>query len=179
MDESVEQMLTLYPHLRAYRVEELFRHPHRQLEFLCVRALLAELTSDTSLTIDHEQSGKPILKDYFVSISHTKGYAALILSRKSPVAIDIEKISVICDAVAERYIRTDEVANCNTDRLLVWSAKESLYKYFSEEHLEYYDMRIMINANAIAAENLKSSKSVSVSFELSSDYVLTFILPQP
>jgi len=178
IEETVEQMLCRYPHLRKYGVEQLFRNDGRRLEYLCVRALLAELTNDATLAIDYEESGKPVMPDRFVSISHTKGYAALILSQAGPVAVDIEKISEIGDVVAERFIRPDEQAPDNSRRLVIWSAKESLYKYFSEERLGYFDMYIHANENALAAENLKSHKRVEVMCELTPDFVLTFILPQ-
>jgi len=109
------------------------------------------------------------------SISHTKGFAALILSRSKEVAVDIEWLSTRVDSIADRFMRDDERAETTIERLLVWSAKESLFKYHSADQLLFDDMRISINENTLTAENLKRGERVVVGFSVSDDYVLTFI----
>ena len=91
MEEPIDVLLGLLPE-RAYYEEELqrFNAPHRKQEWLSVRALLFRLLG-MHKEVCYEPSGKPYLADnsYFISISHTKGYVAVILSEEKPVGIDI------------------------------------------------------------------------------------------
>ena len=43
--------------------------------------------------IGHAASGQPLLRGYHVGVTHTKGYAALMLSKSCDVACDIEHFS--------------------------------------------------------------------------------------
>lgn len=40
--------------------------------------------------ISHNSDGKPFIEGYNISISHTKGYVAIIISRFFEVGVDIE-----------------------------------------------------------------------------------------
>ena len=104
MEEPIDVLLGLLPE-RAYYEEELqrFNAPHRK------RALLFRLLG-MHKEVCYEPSGKPYLADnsYFISISHTKGYVAVILSEEKPVGIDIEQYSRRVHKVAHKYMREDE-----------------------------------------------------------------------
>ena len=65
-----------------------------------------------------------------------------------------------------------------TDRkLLLWSAKEAVYKLFSEDDLLFFDMRATaIGDGHLQMENLKRHIVVDVCYEFTDDYVLTFTL---
>src|SRR3712207_4185043 len=62
--------------------------PSRRLEMLAVYRLLAHMTGRCDLLIGHDGNGKPLLDGWHVSVSHTRGWAALMLSRGGEVAID-------------------------------------------------------------------------------------------
>ena len=131
MDVSFSQLLDLLPE-RAYYENELkqFKAEHRMLEWLSVRVLLFHLLDNHHVVLYH-QSGRPyILNDeYYISISHTKGYVAVIISQVGTVAIDIEQYGQRVHRVASKFMRDDEAVNAyNADTtwslLLHWSAKE-------------------------------------------------------
>ena len=103
MDETPEALLAQFPHLAQLHVP--YKSDSRQREFLAVRALLATMTGDTSLLVDHLPSGKPVVEGYYASISHTRGYAVLMLSQAQPVAVDIEQRSDRVQRIASRFIR--------------------------------------------------------------------------
>ena len=136
-DEAVEELLPRFsPSLRLRYGRELqrFATPHRRLEWLSVRALLAEVWGE-EMEIAYAPSGKPFLKEspYAISISHTKGYVAVALGEGRPVGIDIERYGQRIHRVASRFLHPDErVAPYGGDPtwglLLHWSAKESVYK---------------------------------------------------
>ena len=189
MDESPEQLFDLYPHLLPYRssLDDKYKNDGRKLEFLAIRALMYEMLRVNGASKEllshagdftHNGQGKPLFRGYHVSISHTKGYAALILSKKSEVAVDIEYMSDRVERIASKFLRKDERADSLDAKLVHWCAKETVFKLFSEENLLFEDMRVKpfdtMADWACDVENLKSGKTARVDFELAMDFVLTY-----
>lgn len=189
MDESPEQLFDLYPHLLPYRssLDDKYKNDGRKLEFLAIRALMYEMLRVNGASkgllshagdFTHNGQGKPLFRGYHVSISHTKGYAALILSKKSEVAVDIEYMSDRVERIASKFLRKDERADSLDAKLVHWCAKETVFKLFSEENLLFEDMRVKpfdtMADWACDVENLKSCKTARVDFELAMDFVLTY-----
>nr|WP_293583848.1 4'-phosphopantetheinyl transferase family protein [Prevotella sp.] len=189
MDESPEQLFDLYPHLLPYRssLDDKYKNDGRKLEFLAIRALMYEMLRVNGASkgllshagdFTHNGQGKPLFRGYHVSISHTKGYAALILSKKSEVAVDIEYMSDRVERIASKFLRKDERADSLDAKLVHWCAKETVFKLFSEENLLFEDMRVKpfdtMADWACEVENLKSGKTARVDFELAMDFVLTY-----
>ena len=189
MDESPEQLFDLYPHLLPYRssLDNKYKNDGRKLEFLAIRALMYEMLRVNGASkgllshagdFTHNGQGKPLFRGYHVSISHTKGYAALILSKKSEVAVDIEYMSDRVERIASKFLRKDERADSLVAKLVHWCAKETVFKLFSEENLLFEDMRVKpfdtMADWACDVENLKSGKTARVDFELAMDFVLTY-----
>lgn len=189
MDESPEQLFDLYPHLLPYRssLDDKYKNDGRKLEFLAIRALMYEMLRVNGASkgllshagdFTHNGQGKPLFRGYHVSISHTKGYAALILSKKSEVAVDIEYMSDRVERIASKFLRKDERADSLDAKLVHWCAKETVFKLFSEENLFFEDMRVKpfdtMADWACDVENLKSGKTARVDFELAMDFVLTY-----
>ena len=189
MDESSEQLFDLYPHLLPYRssLDDKYKNDGRKLEFLAIRALMYEMLRVNGASkgllshagdFTHNGQGKPLFRGYHVSISHTKGYAALILSKKSEVAVDIEYMSDRVERIASKFLSKDERADSLDAKLVHWCAKETVFKLFSEENLLFEDMRVKpfdtMADWACDVENLKSGKTARVDFELAMDFVLTY-----
>ena len=189
MDESPEQLFDLYPHLLPYRssLDDKYKNDGRKLEFLAIRALMYEMLRVNGASkgllshagdFTHNGQGKPLFRGYHVSISHTKGYAALILSKKSEVAVDIEYMTDRVERIASKFLRKDERADSLDAKLVHWCAKETVFKLFSEENLLFEDMRVKpfdtMADWACDVENLKSGKTARVDFELAMDFVLTY-----
>lgn len=189
MDESPEQLFDLYPHLLPYRssLDDKYKNDGRKLEFLAIRALMYEMLRVNGASkgllshagdFTHNGQGKPLFRGYHVSISHTKGYAALILSKKSEVAVDIEYMSDRVERIASKFLRKDERADSLDAKLVHWCAKETVFKLFSEENLLFEGMRVKpfdtMADWACDVENLKSGKTARVDFELAMDFVLTY-----
>ena len=189
MDESPEQLFDLYPHLLPYRssLDDKYKNDGRKLEFLAIRALMYEMLRVNGASkgllshagdFTHNGQGKPLFRGYHVSISHTKGYVALILSKKSEVAVDIEYMSDRVERIASKFLRKDERADSLDSKLVHWCAKETVFKLFSEENLLFEEMRVKpfdtMSDWACDVENLKSGKTARVDFELAMDFVLTY-----
>lgn len=105
----------------------------RLSEWLATRALLKELLGDDAV-IEYEPSGKPYVNSgHKISISHTKGFVAIALSRNRAIGLDIELADRDSLAVSRRYMSPVELEQLQPDTarrvaLLNWQAKEALFK---------------------------------------------------
>lgn len=153
-------------------------HGGRLLEKLVTYALLHRMTGHNDLTIGHLPSGKPFLPQMHISVSHTKGWAALMLSTKGEVAVDIEYVSTRVSRVVSRFMREDEVSHSLRSQLICWSAKETTYKFFSDDRLAFFDMRMApldsSDSGVLTMENLPRQQFLPVHYDLTPDYVLTW-----
>ncbi len=174
MSESLEQLpvssqvdLSAFPSLR------------RKKEKLTEYLLLKELTGEESLVIRHNDDGAPFVDGYFISLSHTEGWAAMILSKSHRVVIDIEYVSERVNRVASRFIREDEQQATLAERLINWCSKETVYKFFTEQHLEFHEMRLQPYSQEaegnVLVENLRQRAQVSVNYEVNNDFVLAYL----
>ena len=82
----------------------------------------------------YHESGRPYLEDdnLSISISHTKGYVAVIVSDKTDVGIDIEHYAQRIHKVAFQFMRADEPVDeyrgdTTWKLLLHWSVKEPMF----------------------------------------------------
>lgn len=184
IEEKVEDFMTLFPYLAKYQnvLEQQYRSDSRKREFLAVRALLHEMLGEEweRHHLAHLPSGKPILDGFGISISHTKGYVTVMLSTAHNVALDIEYSSERVGRIASKFIREDEIAR-NIPQLLVhWSAKETIYKLFSEDDLRFDEMRVRIPDECTCdycwVENMKRKLTVKVFCEVVPEYVMTYAI---
>jgi hypothetical protein len=116
-----------------------FRSTSRKLEFLSVRALLAELLGKEARIV-YNKNNKPFLMDgsYFISISHSHKLTAILLSSTERVGIDLEYMSSNIAAIAFKFINRKEKITKDSDNrkyhlYLHWCAKEALYKICDKE----------------------------------------------
>lgn len=102
-------------------------------------------------TIERSGNGKPFLsnKSAHISISHTGNYIAFMGSAQHCCGIDIEHISRKTAHISARYATEEEEAILATlfalnPTLLIWCAKEALYKYLGIEGVDFrVDLRII------------------------------------
>lgn len=144
-EETAEQLLAMLSATGRALWEEQTRTfaDKRKYEWLAVRVLLKTLCG-TEKQVAHQASGKPYLTDrsWHISISHTRGYVAVLLHATSEVGIDIEQYAPKVQRVASRLIRPDEEGNLlSGDKiyalLLHWSAKETLFKLIDREGVDF------------------------------------------
>jgi 4'-phosphopantetheinyl transferase len=116
-----------------------FSSNSRKLEFLSVRALLAELVGK-EVRIVYNKNNKPFLNDgsRFISISHSHKLTAILLSTNEKVGIDLEYMSSNIAALAFKFLNrkekvTKEVEDRKYHLYIHWCAKEALYKICDKE----------------------------------------------
>ena len=136
--------------------------------------------ADNTVEIKHEESGKPLLDGWHISISHTKGYVAVMLSKTREVGVDIEYVSERIKRIADRFLRPDEHAECISDLLIHWCAKETVYKLYSEQDLTFQQMKIVdldTNKDYFFVESESTSGIATTTkafYRVNAEYVLTY-----
>lgn len=188
IDESEAQLRQLFSLSQAEedRLKD-FTAPHRRLEWLAVRALLYRI-SDKELEICYNENGKPYIADgsYHIGISHTKGYAAIILSPNIEVGIDIEQYGRRVEKVTSHYLRADEKPTIYEGEqvwslLLHWSAKETIYKCLNLlevdliKHLRIFPFQVQKEGVFRAVEyRTPQQHEYDIHYQLHPDFVLTY-----
>ncbi len=120
-----------------------FTSTSRRLEFLSVRALLAELLGKEAKIV-YNKNNKPFLKDgsRFISISHSHKLTAILCSTTEKVGIDLEYMSSNIGAFAFKFINRKEKVTKDPEArkyhlYLHWCAKEALYKICDKEGISF------------------------------------------
>lgn len=182
MEEDETIFFQKYPEMLCLK-EELshIKSVSRRMEVLSVRALLKDMLGEIP-QIFHNSDGRPFLENGMkISVSHTRGYAAVVLSADYNVAVDIEYMSDRVNRVADKFLRKDEFAESKNEKLVSWCAKETLYKLHSTDKLSFHEIKISelpdLNSNKLGhfvVENMKRGQCVGVNFVCNDMFVLTY-----
>lgn len=145
--ESEEELTAPLPHGEELLAEarRRFKAAGRRLEWLAVRRLMHQL--GIASPIAYLPSGKPYLKDdeRHISISHTRGYAAVAISGTNPIGLDIEQRTDKVLRVQHKFLSPEErlfipSGEGNVEPLLViWTAKEAMFKLVDREGIDFAD----------------------------------------
>ena len=116
--------------------------------------IAAKVTGINSEKVVYSAKGKPYIpeSDFFFSISHTKGYAAVSFGNV-PSGCDIQLRRKVNLKIAERFFsaKENESLSDNDSFIKIWCRKESVYKisgsnYCTENNEENYTFRdFMLN----------------------------------
>lgn len=145
MNESPEVLLAMLERKEDYLpFLETLHTDKRKQEWLASRVLLKELLGREA-RIAYRTTGAPYLPDVSlsISISHTKGYVAVLLSHQPAAGIDIEHRSDRILKIRSRFLAPDEERNVinqtyEVECLLVcWCAKETLFKLIGQENVDF------------------------------------------
>ncbi len=117
------------------------RHPRTQLQRYASRLLLAEMLGEMP-SVSKDEYGKPLLPDhpFDVSISHTEGYAAILLGT-GKLGVDVQHYKPNVLKVRDRFLDERELQmtpDIETTTLF-WAAKEAIYKFNAHPGLDFRD----------------------------------------
>ena len=131
----------------------------RRAEWLAVRLLVKELFGPEA-EVAYHPTGRPYLKNSttHISISHTKGFAAVAYHHEALVGMDIEYLSSRVERIALRFTTRDEASYIDRHdesvrqmyHLINWSAKETLYKLFDSPSMAEFKEVFHIAPYALA-----------------------------
>lgn len=188
MDEYPNTDFSVVP--ETEQVGLLSMCPSRQRERVAVYALLREMTGNVAKPLQHEPSGRPFIDGFNIGISHTKGYAAVILSKYRRVSVDIEYISDRVVGIASRFLCNDELISMGIDEydkcsynakrlLLAWCAKETVYKFYSDERLTFGNMVVsglldIGDRSAFYCKNALNDQVLQILFDYNDKFAITY-----
>ena len=182
MTLTEEALLKRFPSLIAFAQSLEAKSRLRRLEVLYERAVLSQMLGYMP-EIAHDANGRPLIPDYSLSISHTRGYIALMLAEPTAqVGIDIEYRSERVNRVAAHFLRPDEdFAQSTQQRLVCWCVKEAAFKAFSPQNLRSDEILISPFQCADACqcmvqfENLRTHTCYQATCQLTADYAMAHV----
>lgn len=135
------------------------KNESRRAEWLAVRLLVKELFG-AECEVAYHPTGRPYLKHgtAHISISHTKGFAAVAYHHAAPIGMDIEYLSSRVERIASRFTTQAEASYIDVleepvrqmYHLINWSAKETLYKLFDSPSMAEFKEVFHIAPYALA-----------------------------
>jgi 4'-phosphopantetheinyl transferase len=146
-----EQAEDLYNQLQLNAEEKAFveniSNGKRHLHWLGTRVLLRKmLRTDEYIDCQVDEHGKPYLVSlpYHISLSHSFDYAAVMISRKNPVGIDIEQVKQKVERIATRFLSPGELSFIDPQHKIpqlyaCWCAKEAVYKCYGQKEVSFMD----------------------------------------
>ncbi|MCC8171571.1 MAG: 4'-phosphopantetheinyl transferase superfamily protein [Parabacteroides sp.] len=160
----------------------------RRREWLAARVLLKTLLGK-EVQVAYTETGRPYCpgEPYAVSISHTRGYAAVCVTTGFSPGIDIEYRSDRVKKVATRFLDETELRQispeCDMLSLqLYWSAKETVFKALGQPEVDFRrHIRIRpfrpAGAGVFLAEETRTCPGhiYRIRYEVTDAYVLTYI----
>ena len=117
----------------------------RLLQWLSTRLLLRRMLNTTDyIDCRMDEHGKPYLvnSDYYISLSHTYDYAAVMIGKDRSVGVDIEQVKDKIHRIQQKFLSPPELAmpnvRDNTQGLYIcWCVKEAVYKWHGKKELEF------------------------------------------
>lgn len=188
IEESSNELLSLLD-CKQWYLPFLQQHSreNRRREWLAVRVLLKVLLG-REVKIGYLEHGSPYLPGEYlhISLSHTKGYAAVLLSENPFPGIDIEYVSERVKKISSRFMSEAELQHVNqacetTHLLLHWSGKETLFKALQQQEVDFrgdlhiypFDPAEMGQFNAKETRTL-AQKEYTVNYRVTEAYVVTY-----
>jgi phosphopantetheinyl transferase len=187
VNESAGELLSLLTQTpENFLFPEKIRTESRKTEWLAVRVLLKELLGEETV-IAYHPNGAPYLpgKELAISISHTKGYVAVLLPDTPPAGIDIEYRANRILNIRSRFLSSEEDSHIDpaheADHLLIyWCAKEALFKMMGRNEVEFKHMHVapfpynLSGSLMITETRTPQTASYPLSYRVYSDFVLVF-----
>lgn len=191
IEETSDELLSMLdlrseylPFLQNIKTEK------RRQEWLASRVLLKEL-SGSELLIAYHEDGAPYLPEstFNLSISHTNGYAAVLLQEQPAAGIDIEYYSTRILKIRSRFLSPEEDASIHPDNavnhlLIYWCAKEALFKMIRQKDVDFIKHLHIESFTYAESGQIKAyetrtgdTQSYNLSYEVQPDFVFVYSLP--
>jgi len=137
--------------------------PRRQKEWLATRVLIRELLPQNEvMDIRYDEFGKPSLNQNtrYLSITHSKDFAAVIFHHHKELGIDLEPIHPKILRLKRKFVSDKEALQIKEDNIfkltLFWSAKETLYKLYGKKKLRFKEHLLIHSQNQTKDSKLEA-----------------------
>lgn len=199
--ETAEELAAMldHPELYADKVRNLKPDSRRLREILAVRCLLKHLFCGQEVDVVYDENGKPSIANTtplvlphrepastpsgnpYLSISHTDGYAAVIVA-PTVCSIDIERRGNRVQRVVGHFLTADELAYIalqpDPDLCLhfAWSAKETAYKILGPDYYDLQHLTTVRHIDSAQKRLLLDVKGWDKPMEMLLDYTDEYVL---
>lgn len=125
-------------------------HPEKFRGYAAVRLLCATMLPDMNFKKDElgkpflvTKEGEPLENGPFVSWTHSKNMAAVIVNQKQHTGIDLELKDPRVLRIKNKFCNETDLSNSHhhTDLtellLIIWGAKESMYKWYGKKEVDF------------------------------------------
>lgn len=148
-----------------------------------VRSLIAQKLNleESNISIIHNEDGKAFLNSFDnninISISHCQSAVAIRISNRNIVAIDIEYLSNKILKIRDKFLSSEEALlldiNSIVDLTLLWTAKETAYKYYSIRGANINDYKL----THIDKEKsiLRINNKLQINYKILDKHILSWI----
>jgi len=190
VEETSEQLLSLLDKDSQYHfIPDEIRTEKRKQEWVAVRLLVKELTGREAI-IAYHSSGSPYLADssLHISISHTKGYVAVLLQEEPFAGVDLEYRGDRVLKIRSRFLSDIEEKGIDPDHeadhiLIHWCAKEALFKMIGQTEVDFKNHLhiepFLYNETGIIRVNetrINKGQSFSLAYQVFSDFIIVWSL---
>lgn len=135
--------------LTAFDQEELSKYltDKRKLQWYASRYTLKQLLNlNEVIFLQKDSFGKPRVEnsDINISISHTQHMVAAMSNDQYSIGVDVEEIKDKVIRIAPKFTTEKECSLMSKEHekellITIWSAKESIYKMYSQKQLDFKD----------------------------------------
>lgn len=165
----------------------LIKNENRKKEWIISRFLISEVCKKLQIQFLGTQKTnigqlKLIDNEYYISISHTKGFFAIILSKYQVCGIDIEIANERILKLAPKFLSELELANCQKNLVtttLFWSAKEVMYKACGEKGIIFAkDFSVVLKEDILEGKinNPKNFPNFNLYYKVFDKLILVWLL---
>lgn len=120
--------------------EVLNYHPRTGVQRIASRLLLYDMLGRRT-EVNKDKYGRPSIPDEkdAMSISHTDGYAAVMIGEIA--SVDVQSFKPKIMRMMDRFLDSNEqhMVGREQDAILFWSAKETVYKFNAKPGLDFRD----------------------------------------
>lgn len=167
---------------RMFSAEDLvkfksYKSKKRRLEFYFTRVLWKSFEIQEEIL--YKKTGKPILKQGFVSISHSHDCIAITYSRTIEMGVDIEPISEKIRKVKHKFSHPEENFDSLVDLTKSWCIKEAVYKLLDMYDVIFMDDILVKETTSPAKTLVRLAGSVEIKtqvkvIELPNDMIMAY-----
>ena len=188
--ETLDDLYRMYGNnVESLLSEQGINHKSKKAEWIVQRLILtAHLGPD--YTLKKRENGAPYLinsnkQGPGVSISHTKGYVAMLFSETAWAGVDMEHIDGRAQRIAHKFLSNIEQKEYlrKDDHMstLLWSLKETAFKTYNQDSIIFKE-DIIINevhenrASLTLPKLNRNAQEIEMEFETIDDHVLVYLV---
>ncbi len=185
LTEDLEELyLQIYKFLKKCELEdfEKIKSEQRKKEWLAVRILLKIATNrQNKFQVFYNDSKKPSLEGYYISISHSVDYVCVMVSKDKICGIDVQQITDKTLKLSHKFLSDSEIKKFGNNDVkiatLLWSLKETAFKIYSIGNLPFIEGINIVEINENSAEILlKNYINIKANYRFINDYCLTYAI---